>query len=227
MLCRVGLLCVTADELREFRDTIVSMLDTYSYERSILQTATALLNADKYMQIERLAAKHASAFSTRADYCEACHLPLSDGSLTLRITIFDCQHAFHDSCLRHHTTTCPLCQSQQAHSGGKKPQRKDAAGRHSADGGQHSDTSAHIQTPHSAHEDNGDAQPHTNADRRTEDDRTNNKVTACDTARRMRHTSDDELNLAAATVFTSCRRTDMSLGPCCDCLCVASVCACS
>ena len=171
--CCPAVLCA-ADELREFRDTIVSMLDTYSYERSILQTATALLNADKYMQIERLAAKHASAFSARADYCEACHLPLSDGSITLRITIFDCQHAFHDSCLRPNTTSCPLCQ-QQTQSGGKK-QRKDTPNRPITDG-QHSGA-ADSSTQHDSKEDNGETTQHSNdADKRKEDDTTSKVAT--------------------------------------------------
>ena len=150
VLCCVVLCCCAcaADELREFRDTIVSMLDTYSYERSILQTATSLLAADKYMQIERLAAKHASAFTARADYCEACHLPLSDGSLTLGVTLFDCQHAFHDSCLRRAAHThCPLCQQQAV--GGKK-RKGEARDRKLTADGPHS--SEHSETK----EDNGD-----------------------------------------------------------------------
>ena len=100
-----------ADELRDFRDTIVSMLDTYSYEQSILHTATQLINADKYWQIAQLAAKHASAFAPRSDFCDHCHLPLADASITLKITLFDCQHAFHDSCLKGKTEHCPLCQA--------------------------------------------------------------------------------------------------------------------
>jgi len=166
-----------ADELREFRDTIVSMLDTYSYERSILQTATALLNADKYMQIERLAAKHASAFSTRADYCEACHLPLSDGSITLRITLFDCQHAFHDSCLRNNTHACPLCQSQQqqASGGGRSKSRRDNSGRASAipDGQQGNEHS----TAHEAHDDGGEAAQQQPAQQPSREEDRPNKVT--------------------------------------------------
>ena len=121
------------------------MLDTYSYERSILQTATSLLAADKYMQIERLAAKHASAFTARADYCEACHLPLSDGSLTLGVTLFDCQHAFHDSCLRRAAHThCPLCQQQHTQAvNGKKRKGETRDGKATADGvngSEHSET---------------------------------------------------------------------------------------
>ena len=166
-----------ADELREFRDTIVSMLDTYSYERSILQTATALLNADKYMQIERLAAKHASAFTARADYCEACHLPLADGSITLRITVFDCQHAFHDSCLRQHTTACPLCQQQNNHSG-KKP-RKDATNRSNTDGQQsepfsHTDNNS---SNSSNSQDGSEAQHSSNADGHRDEGEKTSKVT--------------------------------------------------
>ena len=101
-----------ADELRDFRDTIVSMLDTYSYEQSILHTATALINADKYWQIAQLAAKHASAFAPRSDFCEHCHLPLADASIAINIILMDCGHAFHDTCLKKHADHCPLCQAQ-------------------------------------------------------------------------------------------------------------------
>ena len=101
-----------ADELRDFRDTIVSMLDTYSYEQSILHTATQLINADKYFQIAQLAAKHASAFAPRSDFCDHCHLPLVDASIALNITLFDCGHAFHDTCLKKQADHCPLCQAQ-------------------------------------------------------------------------------------------------------------------
>ena len=101
-----------ADELRDFRDTIVSMLDTYSYEQSILHTATALINADKYWQIAQLAAKHASAFAPRTDGCDSCRQPLADATVALKITLFDCQHAFHDTCLKKQAEHCPLCQAQ-------------------------------------------------------------------------------------------------------------------
>ena len=115
-----------ADELRDFRDTIVSMLDTYSYEQSILRTATQLMNADKFWQVKQLCIKQASAFCPRSDYCDLCHLPLSDGSLTLRIRLFDCGHTVHDACLKKQTAPhCPLCHQQQQQTGRKSAAEAD------------------------------------------------------------------------------------------------------
>ena len=204
VLCVV--VCYSADELREFRDTIVSMLDTYSYERSILRTATALLNADKYMQIERLAAKHASAFSTRADYCEHCHLPLSDGSITLRITIFDCQHAFHDTCLKQHSTACPLCQHSQSGSKSKAAasSRKDAGGKNNADGRNESSSNT---LRDESKEESGE-QPSHNGDRPRDEEKTN-KV---QTKRKSLHThTHTHTHTQKSTINTSASQLRVAL----------------
>jgi hypothetical protein len=86
-----------SDSLREFRDTIQGLLDTYSYEQSILTTANALLSSDKFHSVEVLQRRKAAAFQPVSDCCGICARPMSDTAFVAKFMLFDCGHIFHDS----------------------------------------------------------------------------------------------------------------------------------
>lgn len=106
-----------SDSLREFRETIQGLLDTYAYEQSILATANNLLSSDKFHSIEVLQRKKAHAFQPRSDACGICTRTISDGQFVSKFIIFDCGHMFHEFCLGKQADSCMLCQRDTA---GKK-----------------------------------------------------------------------------------------------------------
>ena len=115
-------------EFSEFRETIVSMLGTYSYDNRILHTANSLMAADIFRQVHKLHSGYAQAVSpSRSSHvCAACntslvtHLPgnrvailgggggggkkggsssSSGTGQNSSLVLFGCGHTYHDSCL--------------------------------------------------------------------------------------------------------------------------------
>jgi len=103
-----------ADSLREFRDTIQGLLDTYSYEQSILTTANALLSSDKFHSVEMLQRRKAAALQPISDSCGICSRPMSDTQFVAKFILFDCGHIFHDACLGRQADRCMLCQRESS-----------------------------------------------------------------------------------------------------------------
>jgi len=110
------------DDFREFRPTIQSMLDTYSYEQDIMKTANRLLGSDLYRSYSSKHVRQGRAFSPRHDECGGCHRSLVGSALGVvsnsgapigAVSIFDCGHSYHESCLGRSQTACPLCSQQQ------------------------------------------------------------------------------------------------------------------
>jgi len=126
------------DNLRDFRETIQGLLDTHSYEASILRTANKLLASDNYHSLVQLHQRKAKAMLPSVDACGCCGRPILDhsgsGSVSGpgRFTLFDCGHIFDEDCLRvgrGSHAICMLCQRDtNASSGGKKRSGSSRAG---------------------------------------------------------------------------------------------------
>jgi len=86
------------DTIQEFRETIQGMLDTYSYEASILKTANNLLNGDMYRSLYSHHKRRTRAFTPRSNSCGVCMRQLSDFGMSPQLYLFDCGHTFHESC---------------------------------------------------------------------------------------------------------------------------------
>lgn len=100
------------DEFKDFRDTIMGMLDTYNYEQNILETANRLLASDLYRSISSMHKRQSRAFVARQATCGTCSNPLHDQTLS-SLVLFDCGHSFHENCLgRGRGTVCPICQKE-------------------------------------------------------------------------------------------------------------------
>jgi len=99
------------DEFREFRDTIQAMMDTYSYEQNILNTATNLLAKDIFVSIRSLHLKAAKSITVRSESCCTCNRSLIGDAA---VTLFDCGHAFHEACQARNAASCPVCQRVEA-----------------------------------------------------------------------------------------------------------------
>ena len=86
-----------SDSLREFRETIQGLLDTYIYEESILTTANNLLSSDKFHSVEMLHRKKSAAFKPRDSACGICSRNMADPTFQAKLLVFECGHMFHDT----------------------------------------------------------------------------------------------------------------------------------
>lgn len=86
-----------SDSLREFRETIQGLLDTYIYEESILTTANNLLSSDKFHSVEMLHRKKSAAFKPRDSACGICSRNMADPTFQAKLLVFECGHMFHET----------------------------------------------------------------------------------------------------------------------------------
>jgi len=101
-----------ADEFGEFKSVIQGMLDTYSYESTLLETANHLLSKDMYRSTRQLIARRNRAVSPLHSQCGICDSALGDAlqGSTTAVNVFSCGHSFHEGCLGA-STLCPICTS--------------------------------------------------------------------------------------------------------------------
>ena len=101
----------------EIKELILGMLDTYSYEMTLLQTTKSLLGKDLHQQYCTQKNILSRGFSPDALYCVLCYeefamrtTPDSDSD----VMIFRCGHSFHKQCLEGSvgvasSMTCVVC----------------------------------------------------------------------------------------------------------------------
>ena len=116
------------EEFREFRDTIQHMLESYSYEASILFCAKKLICNDLLRSITNLQNKQSKALMlVDTNKCGVCNRLLTVDMLSLAarargdmLAFFACGHSYHDSCLGSDQTSCPSCRQEVK---GKMPKK--------------------------------------------------------------------------------------------------------
>lgn len=108
------------DQFRDYRDTIVGMLDNYRYEKSILITVNKLFENDLFTNIERLHDMQSKGVIPSSERCGKCYKALIDPTDVSQrigsgqeISIFPCGHSFHTSCMNGIVDHCPICQRVQ------------------------------------------------------------------------------------------------------------------
>jgi hypothetical protein len=95
------------DEFGDFKLIILGMLDTYGYEKTILQIANHLMEQDLHNATRELFKKRSKGQRHRTEACNVCMLPL-DSDKSTAVAIFFCDHGFHKRCLAD-KNTCPIC----------------------------------------------------------------------------------------------------------------------
>lgn len=104
-------------EFGDFKATILGMLGTYGYERTILDTAKNLIEDDTYYNIGMLKKGASHAYAPASSYCCKCGRALDKESFGSTICIFHCGHATHLQCETQDSKTpskdssagCPIC----------------------------------------------------------------------------------------------------------------------
>ncbi|KAM4698795.1 vacuolar protein sorting-associated protein 8 homolog [Rhinophrynus dorsalis] len=87
-------------KLGEIQGLVLGMLDTFSYEQTLLETTTSLLNQDLHWSLRNLKASVTRALVPKQDYCCVClqqykrRQEASD-----EIIVFSCGHLYHSLCL--------------------------------------------------------------------------------------------------------------------------------
>ncbi|MGH0128296.1 UNVERIFIED_CONTAM: hypothetical protein FKN15_001270 [Acipenser sinensis] len=88
-------------KLSEIQGLILGMLETFSYEQTLLETTTSLLNHDLHWSLSHLRAAVSKGLHPRLDHCSIClqhyrrKLEADD-----EIIIFSCGHLYHCQCLQ-------------------------------------------------------------------------------------------------------------------------------
>ncbi|KAI9090475.1 Golgi CORVET complex core vacuolar protein 8-domain-containing protein [Phlyctochytrium arcticum] len=89
----------------EHRDIIFSMLDSYGYERELLQATSRILNTDVHGAHEKDISVRKRALRPNAGQCGVCRRILhvramSEQQKLGKVVITSCRHAYHASCLQ-------------------------------------------------------------------------------------------------------------------------------
>ncbi|XP_074531432.1 vacuolar protein sorting-associated protein 8 homolog isoform X2 [Halichoeres trimaculatus] len=88
-------------KLSEIQGLILGMLDTFTYEQTLLETTTSLLNRDLHWSLAHLHAAVTKGLHPRQDYCYIClqHYKRRQDSVE-EIIVFSCGHLYHFQCLQ-------------------------------------------------------------------------------------------------------------------------------
>lgn len=101
----------------DFKNIIMTMMDTYNYERNILDTAKHLFERDVHEATVKKTALLSHSSRPKAGKCVICALPFKpagDQSLPTKaaaVGVFNCGHSFHGLCLTSgpFQDECPAC----------------------------------------------------------------------------------------------------------------------
>ncbi|XP_043991714.1 vacuolar protein sorting-associated protein 8 homolog isoform X1 [Gambusia affinis] len=88
-------------KLAEIQGLILGMLDTFTYEQTLLETTTNLLNHDLHWSLAHLRSAVTRGLHPRQDCCNIClqHYKRKQ-DVTEEIIVFSCGHLYHLQCLQ-------------------------------------------------------------------------------------------------------------------------------
>lgn len=83
----------------EMKDLLLGMLDTYNYEKTLLNTCANLINHDLHCQLTAFTASVGRAVVLRTDHCLLCSKTIGTLNSADSVVCFQCGHSFHCLCL--------------------------------------------------------------------------------------------------------------------------------
>ncbi|MEQ2283881.1 hypothetical protein AMECASPLE_016055 [Ameca splendens] len=88
-------------KLAEIQGLILGMLDTFTYEQTLLETTTSLLNHDLHWSLAHLRSAVSRGLHPRQDCCNIClqHYKRKQDA-SEEIIVFSCGHLYHLQCLQ-------------------------------------------------------------------------------------------------------------------------------
>eukprot|EP01102_Stenamoeba_stenopodia_P007852 TRINITY_DN2219_c0_g1_i1.p1 TRINITY_DN2219_c0_g1~~TRINITY_DN2219_c0_g1_i1.p1 ORF type:complete len:407 (-),score=89.34 TRINITY_DN2219_c0_g1_i1:42-1262(-) len=114
------------DEFQDFKAIILDMMDTFSYEKGIFETANVLFQNDIYSAMRALVTTRKRAYTTKSLKCSICSIGIL-GQQGGEVLIFPCGHSSHLDCLDV-SKVCLICNTDDSSgkSGEKAPRQKRA-----------------------------------------------------------------------------------------------------
>ncbi|XP_048866452.1 vacuolar protein sorting-associated protein 8 homolog isoform X1 [Brienomyrus brachyistius] len=99
--------------LAEIQGLILGMLETFNYERTLLERTTSLLNQDLHWSLSQLRTVVSRGLHPRQDHCNIClqQYRRQHGAKD-EVIVFSCGHLYHYQCLQ--SKACTLAQQQLA-----------------------------------------------------------------------------------------------------------------
>uniref|UniRef100_A0A8C5EST2 RING-type domain-containing protein n=1 Tax=Gouania willdenowi TaxID=441366 RepID=A0A8C5EST2_GOUWI len=124
-------------KLAEIQGLILGMLDTFTYEQTLLETTTSLLNHDLHWSLAHLRAAVTKGLHPRQDVCNICLQQYKRRQDSAEeIIVFSCGHLYHLQCLQQkdgadgfvpqhkHQWRCYKCSSSHGGRGGASSEAK-------------------------------------------------------------------------------------------------------
>ncbi|XP_030298154.1 vacuolar protein sorting-associated protein 8 homolog isoform X4 [Sparus aurata] len=124
-------------KLAEIQGLILGMLDTFTYEQTLLETTTSLLNHDLHWSLAHLRAAVTRGLHPRQDYCNICLQQYKRRQDSAEeIIVFSCGHLYHVQCLQQKDCgwgvapelqqrwSCYKCSSSKGGRGGTSSEQK-------------------------------------------------------------------------------------------------------
>ncbi|CAH1788234.1 unnamed protein product, partial [Owenia fusiformis] len=87
-------------KFEEIKDLILGMLETYNYEKTLLNTCNSLLNHDLHAQLTSLTRVATRGYIARSNSCSLCNKTFSASTDNDTAIVFKCSHAYHIPCLQ-------------------------------------------------------------------------------------------------------------------------------
>ena len=78
----------SAAQLADFKSIIVTMFETYNFERNILETAKHLFDGDKFNAVDDMKKIKASGIRQKPGACSLCQFPFSPHNLKFVFILF-------------------------------------------------------------------------------------------------------------------------------------------
>ena len=106
-------------QLKDIKQLIMGMLDSFNYQQTLLQTTNNLIESDLHNQLYNLTKNASKAHSSPSTLCAMC---MKDLIFDDDVVVFKCTHTFHLSCIgskSKKTFKCHLCDSGSRRSNNK------------------------------------------------------------------------------------------------------------
>lgn len=105
-----------ASNFGDIKELMMKMLEMCSYEQTLLIKTANLVSKDVYSKMVLFKKYSCRSFSTFSNFCQYCSrsLDLMDKDTQMEVTIYQCSHSFHQSCLemiQSNHSACPVCNS--------------------------------------------------------------------------------------------------------------------
>ncbi len=100
----------------DIKQFLIKMIDSYTYERTLLQTTTRIFNNDLYRSLYAYKKTVDKPFSSKCMRAYACNQCLIELTEDVSLVVFNCGHVYHKTCMVDGYSKCPTCAEKKGQS---------------------------------------------------------------------------------------------------------------